>query len=1163
MAVTPEIKTRFTLDGLHQASTGLRAIGRNILETFEGIRKSGGGSLKPFDSGLKSAGKESADLSKALKKTGKEADGLVKSIVKMGSKGTWSGVKTGALGAGAAFVGLKAKVSAVSATAIKAAKDSAVSLKSISIDAQRIGGSPTDVAVLGYAAELTGTDRNELITQIATISNEFLTLQENIDKSTESYTDFLEATKEDIADAKRLKDTKKLQEIQKNFREAELEARKGSVNDIDTRIREIQNVLSNGIFANDYYKALRPGSLPDKYGRATATNSAPAVRMLKKELRELQKARDEFWASQSPQAQALHELERYGVDLARASNGGVEGLLEISDAFRKIENPSQRARVAMRLFGEDAGVKLIPLLDGGREAIERYHRILEATGAIATPQDIANANEYSRSLLNLKAAWSGIGLTVGRTLVPDLTRSSVELTVWLIKSREKIAKAAVDAFNDTRVFAKDAFSLVSGNGDAIQTRWLDIAVRKVLDLRAVVADVRRQIGLLWEGQDTDYKWINAILHGLANVKAFASDVRKQITLLWNGKDSDYKWINAIRDGLVSVRDFAMDAWKQVSLLLDGKNSDYKWLNDLRDGVLWFANHLKAAFELFESTLDRIKEAVQPILTLIGTDFATSAMFVGILRLTGLLGGLKIAAGLAAGAVGKIGAGAVGAVAARVGVGGAAASGASATTAAAASGAPAIAAAIASGGDTLADKIRRAWTAETTVGAISGSVANGVRSGASSLGSVGSRVGSGASAIQNGAAAVRDGVRDRWSAAREEVERRRLNPGPSMKERFADVAAGAARMRDSVVSATADAARATAALPGQATAAAAEGYKNASKAIIDTAAAVRVSAVDSGRAVAASVAATKTAAIEATAAVRASTISTATALKDNLASGLMTARTAAVDTVAATRTAAVSSASAVKMASVQAATSLKDGLVTGLTMARTAAVDSGKATVRSFKDSGLAAASFAKSTGSHLKTLATDTDAWRGRVNAVGTSFKTVGLGMVQSLASARLSIGGVIEGLVVLGTTAVAAFQLGQQAAKWFYEDSQKAFDNLFEQQAALIRAHDQQYVRGLLKSSDPKNDAFKKRYWAQDGVNIVTAADRAAYGRKQIDDFIGFKAADGIRDSRSADDYRRAAQQPPAAVFQYDIKVNGTPATVTGDMNMKRALDELNNGFS
>ncbi|OCW56293.1 hypothetical protein [Hoeflea olei] len=678
MATTPEIKTRFTLDGLRQASTGLRAVGRTVLDVFEGIRKSGGGSLTPLDAGLKSAEKESNELSKALKKTEKDADSLTKSISKMGSKGTWGGLKTGALGAGAAFVGLKAKVSSVSAAAIQAAKDSAASLKSISIDAQRIGGSTEDVAVLGYAAELTGTDRDELITQIATISNEFLSLQDNIKKSKETYTDFLTDTRTDIAAAKRAKDLEKLNEIQKNFREAELEARKSSVSDIDDRIKQIQNVLHYGIFAGDYYKALRPGSLPEEHGKATTRNSGPAIAMLRKEMRELQKARDEFWSTQSPQAQALHELEKYGVDLARASQGGVEGLLEISDAFQKVENPSQRARIAMRLFGEDAGVKLIPLLNGGREAIERYHRVLEASGAIATPQDIANAEEYSRAILNLKAAWSGTGLTVSRTLVPDLTRSSVELTTWLIKSREKIAKAAVDAFNDTRVFAKDAFSLVSGNGDAIQTRWLDITVRKVLDLRAVVADVRRQIALLWEGQDTDYKWINAILHGLASVKAFVVDVREQVALLWEGKNSDYAWVNSLRALFSQVKAFALDAWAVVS---GGKATDFTWLNRARDQVVAFAKRFQDAFEMLRGVVRKLSDTFKTVLDYLGTDIATLGLFLGLTRLVGLLPILTGAAGLLFKALGKAFA-LAGATAGAVGaVGGAAGSAAGAAGAA--------------------------------------------------------------------------------------------------------------------------------------------------------------------------------------------------------------------------------------------------------------------------------------------------------------------------------------------------------------------------------------------------------------------------------------------------------------------------------------------------
>ena len=669
MATTPEIKTRFTIDGMRQAATGLRAFGRTVSEILTSAGKND--PLKATAKGLSAAGIAAKGFEKELKNSHAQADSLAKSITKLGSAGTWRGIKLGAVGAGAAFVGLKAKVSAVSAAAMKAAKDSAASLKSVSIDAQRIGGSTSDVTVLGYAADLTGTDRDELITQIATISNEFLTLRENIDKSTASYTDFLTATKEDIADAKRLKDAEKLQEIQENFRKAELEARKGSVNDIDARIQQIQSVLNNGIWASDYYKALRPGSLPQEFGRATNTDSKPAISMLQRELRELQKARTEFWSTQSPQAQALKELERYGVNIAQASKGGVEGLLEISDAFRKIENPSQRARVAMRLFGEDAGVKLIPLLNGGREAIEQYRRVLEASGAIASPEDIRNAEEYSRAVLNLKTAFSGVEMTIGRALVPDLTKASAELTVWLIKSREQIAKAAVQAFNDTRVLAQDAASLFGGRTDNIQTGWLDVTVHKAIALRDVFADVRRQIDLLSDGKETDYKWINILRNGLLSVRAFAADVVSQVTLLWNGKDSDYAWVNTLRDAFLQVKAFALDAWAVVS---GGNATNFDWLNKARDQVVAFGKRFQEAFEMLKGVVKSLGEFLKPVLDYLDTDIATFGLFLGLTRMVGLfsvltagvgllfkaLGSVFSLAGAAAGAVGAAGAAAGGA-----------------------------------------------------------------------------------------------------------------------------------------------------------------------------------------------------------------------------------------------------------------------------------------------------------------------------------------------------------------------------------------------------------------------------------------------------------------------------------------------------------------------
>jgi hypothetical protein len=802
MATTPEIKTRFTLDGLRQAATGLRGFARTVSDALGDARAKGGKVFDPLDRGLKSV----EDRAKSA----------AKEVGKIGTAGAFRGLQIGALGAGTAFVGLKAKISAVSAAALKAAKDSAASLKSISIDAQRIGGSTSDVAVLGYAADLTGTDRDELVTQIATISNEFLTLRENIQKAQGTYGDFLSMTAKETALAARLGNSEGLQSIVGGFSAADLEARKASISDIEQRIAQIDADLNQTFASGD----ARGGTFGDV-----------ARLQLERERQQLLQAADAFRAAQSPQGQALFELQKFGIDIDRAAKGGVEGLLEISDAFQKIQDPSQKARVAMRLFGEDAGVKLIPLLNGGRKAIDEYRATLEKSGAIATREDIANAEAYSRAIQNLKTATSGVQLTIGRALTPDLTKASEELTAWIIKSREQIAKYAVEAFRDTRTFAEDVFSIFSGDTSDIKTGWLDTAVKKTVILRDVWADVRRQIGLLWEG-----------------------------------KDADYGWLNTLRDAFVEVKKFAADAWAVVS---GGNAQNFQWLNTARDQVVAFAKRFGDAFGMLQSLVKGLGEVFKPILDYFNTNVATLALFVGLTRMVGLFPVLATGAGLLWKALAKVFALAVG--------------------------------------------------AESAAGAAAGAAAGG--------------------------------------------------------------AAGAA-----------------------------------------------------------------------------------------------------------------------------------------------------------------------------------------------GKAAATAG-GLRVALAGVGTAIGGVTSAAILLGTTLAAAFALGQKAAEYMFQGTQKAYEAVWKAQSDLIKAQSQPYINGLLSErGTDRSRAFQKSYYAKDGIDIgwqgMTTDERIAAGRDKFNAVLGGNSDGSAYSGRVyggdvIGDSIRAKNAPPAAVFRYDIKVNGKPASVSGDMDLKRALDELNNGFS
>jgi hypothetical protein len=193
--------------------------------------------------------------------------------------------------------------------------------------------------------------------------------------------------------------------------------------------------------------------------------------------------------------------------------------------------------------------------------------------------------------------------------------------------------------------------------------------------------------------------------------------------------------------------------------------------------------------------------------------------------------------------------------------------------------------------------------------------------------------------------------------------------------------------------------------------------------------------------------------------------------------------------------------------------------------------------------------------------------------AAGAASATAA-GLTSSLAAVGTTISAIVGGAALLGTSLAGGFALGQMAAKAFFADTQKAYENVWEQQAALIRAQDLGHVNALLRErGTDRSRAFQKNYYGRDGINIgwqgMTTDEQIAAGREKFrqngftNDPSAYEGGRVYGGDVIGDTIRRRNAQPPAAVFRYDIKVNGTPATVAGDMDLKRALDELNNGFS
>ncbi|TBY57976.1 hypothetical protein E0H39_29615 [Rhizobium leguminosarum bv. viciae] len=617
---TPEIKTRFTLDGMQQAVGKLRAFGQSVVRTFDSFRGKSGKALEPLDKGAKSA-------EKAVRSTTKSVTALDKKSKETG-KGSLGLIKLGALAAVGGVAALALKITGLGAAAIKSSKDTAEALQKIGRDARRLGQNPGDLSVLAFAGRREGVDQDEISVNLAHIAGTFKNVRNEIARTRGEYQGWYTQVAESLKLMRRnpaFRSEGNQAAYEQDF-ESYSAAAQSSIDYIENSLAK--NFNNQHQIRADDYKRRGDDEIADRLSYLSAQQG-------------LVQQRDQIINSFGPEGQALYALKPFGLDIEKASKGGTEGLVALSDAMSRVPDAAEKVRLSMLLFGEDAGPKMLTLMNKGRKGIEEYRAELERLGGVVSKTDVDLGEKYQASAENLRTAISGVKLEVARQLLPSLTDTNVEITEWLVKSRQAIATYAKSAFISLKTFAEDAISLFRGDTSNIKTQWLDTVIKKT----AIVRDA----------------W---------------ADVRLQIDMLTSGQDSDYAWVNTIRDYLLQVKAFAVDAW---SVIAGGDAKDFPFLNELRDQVVAFGRKLSDAWDLFKGFLSDIRAITKPVLDFFGIDPTTFALFLGIAKLTGVLGGVMTAVKLLSGAFGGLfslggGALAAGAGAARAGaaLGGAAA-----------------------------------------------------------------------------------------------------------------------------------------------------------------------------------------------------------------------------------------------------------------------------------------------------------------------------------------------------------------------------------------------------------------------------------------------------------------------------------------------------------
>ncbi len=91
-----------------------------------------------------------------------------------------------------------------------------------------------------------------------------------------------------------------------------------------------------------------------------------------------------------------------------------------------IKDPTVRAGVAMRVFGEGA-TQILPTLAKGQKYLEKWGEIAEKRNLIFSQEDISKASELTESIKEVDAALDGVKRTLGEKIAPVFSSFAKEL----------------------------------------------------------------------------------------------------------------------------------------------------------------------------------------------------------------------------------------------------------------------------------------------------------------------------------------------------------------------------------------------------------------------------------------------------------------------------------------------------------------------------------------------------------------------------------------------------------------------------------------------------------------------------------------------------------------------------------------------------------------
>jgi hypothetical protein len=183
---------------------------------------------------------------------------------------------------------------------------------------------------------------------------------------------------------------------------------------------------------------------------------------------------------------ATKALSALGVEVKNADGSlrsSSEVMADIAEKFSGFRDGAEKSALAVQIFGR-AGAEMIPMLNGGREAIESARREMEQFGAVASDKLGKDSERLNDNISRMGTFFTGIATQVAERVVPALADATDKIVGWMLQSNIAvgIGNALSHTFQNLETYATVA-------GAAIALMFGPAAIAGVAALAAAIKTV--------------------------------------------------------------------------------------------------------------------------------------------------------------------------------------------------------------------------------------------------------------------------------------------------------------------------------------------------------------------------------------------------------------------------------------------------------------------------------------------------------------------------------------------------------------------------------------------------------------------------------------------------------------------------------------------------